>query len=344
MTNNSHIRVICPNFKRRLSGVTSTIVRLIPLMASKGVISTGYGLPPTIPHISLFSATFIKRDRWRIWHARRNIEMLYGIFLKYILRRRYYLVFTSASQRVHTGYSKWLIRRMDHIISTSRKTADYLDHSSTVIMHGIDTHQFSPIPDKQKLRDQLNLPSGILIGCYGRIRSQKGTDVFVDSMIQVCESHPNVFGIVMGRSIGKDKDFEINLKQKVKLQGLESRILFLPEVPVDRMHHWYQILDIYVAPQRWEGFGLTPIEAMSCGIPTIATDVGAFPELIIESETGTIIPAGNVDAMSASITTLLSSPSNLNQMSLTARQEMQKHFDLNREITEILKVYDSLLD
>ena len=45
------------------------------------------------------------------------------------------------------------------------------------------------------------------------------------------------------------------------------------------MPRWYQALDLLVAPQRWEGFGLTPLEAMACGVPVIATTVGAFDEI-----------------------------------------------------------------
>ena len=75
--------------------------------------------------------------------------------------------------------------------------------------------------------------------------------------------------------------------------GLQDRILFLPEVPVEEMPRWYQALDLLVAPQRWEGFGLTPLEAMACGVPVIATTVGAFDELVVEGETGRLIPPGD---------------------------------------------------
>ena len=132
------------------------------------------------------------------------------------------------------------------------------------------------------------------MGCFGRIRAQKGTDVFVDAMIRVLGTHADAAAIVMGRAVDKDQDFVDNLKARVTDAGLGKRLLFLPEVPVWEMANWYQVLDLYVAPQRWEGFGLTPLEAMACGVPVVATRVGAFEELVVDGETGRLIDAGDV--------------------------------------------------
>ena len=62
---------------------------------------------------------------------------------------------------------------------------------------------------------------------------------------------------------------------------------------MEEMPRWYQALDLLVAPQRWEGFGLTPLEAMACGVPVIATTVGAFDELVVEGKTGRLISPGD---------------------------------------------------
>ncbi|MDF3605212.1 hypothetical protein PE067_02960 [Paracoccus sp. DMF-8] len=67
------IDVVAPNLKKRLSGVTSTVVRLIPVQREMiGITATGPGLPPDLPHIPLSRAATLPRDRWRVWHARRN--------------------------------------------------------------------------------------------------------------------------------------------------------------------------------------------------------------------------------------------------------------------------------
>lgn len=338
------IRVIAPNLKRRLSGVTATIVRLVPLMAARGVVATGPGLPDHVPHISLWRAATLPRDRWRVWHARRNTEMLLGLILRYGLGRRYRLLFTSASQRRHSAYTRWLIGRMDGVIATSQKTAGYLERPADVILHGIDTARFTPPQARAGLRRRLDLPTGRLIGCFGRIRHQKGTDVFVDAMIALCRENPGVSGLVMGRATDKHKDYEQALRARVEAAGLSARILFRPEVTVDEMAEWYQALDLFVAPQRWEGFGLTPIEAMACGVPVVATRVGAFEELILDGQTGALVPAGDSHAIAAAAQALLRDASLLDRYGKSARSDMLSRFRLEREAKEILAVYARLLD
>ena len=118
------IEVVAPNLKRRLSGVTATVVRLIPVQARMiGIVTTGPGLPAELPHIPLSQAALMPRNRWRVWHARRNTEMALGLVLRRILRRKYKMLFTSAAQRQHTGFTRWLIRQQDALIATSPQAA-----------------------------------------------------------------------------------------------------------------------------------------------------------------------------------------------------------------------------
>ena len=100
--NLDEIEVIAPNLKKRLSGVTTTVVRLVPLQAkSIGIVTTGPGLPSDLPHVALARTFVLPRNRWRVWHARRNTEMALGLLLRHLFRRRLRLLFTSAAQRHH---------------------------------------------------------------------------------------------------------------------------------------------------------------------------------------------------------------------------------------------------
>ena len=342
------VDVIAPNFKRRLSGVTATIVRLVPLQARDiAIAATGPVLPDHVPQIRLASLPVMTRrgpSGARVWHARRNTEMIGGLVLKHLLRKRLKLLFTSASQRHHTGLTKALIRRMDAVVATSRKTAAYLERDATVILHGIDTDTFQPPEDKAALKAALGLPAGPLIGCYGRIRAQKGTDVFVDAMIEVLRDRPGAGGIVMGRATEKHQGFERGLREKVAAAGLSDRLLFCPEVPVHEIARWYQVLDLFVAPQRWEGFGLTPLEAMACGVPTVATTVGAFEELIVEGETGHLIPPGEVAPMATAVAALLDDEAERARQSAAARAHVERNFRIEGEATALNAVYRRLLE
>ncbi|MFP1644827.1 glycosyltransferase family 4 protein [Pontitalea aquivivens] len=340
--------VIVPNFKRRLSGVTATVVRLVPIQAGMiRIAAVAPSLPPEVPQIPVRSLLTMPRrgpSGWRVWHARRNVEMIAGLVLRHVLRKRLRLLFTSASQRHHTALTRWLIGRMDAVVSTSEKTAAYLERPSQVIYHGIDNDSFSPAPDRAALRDRLGLPrDGIILGCFGRIRAQKGTDLFVESAIDLCARFDTVHAVVLGRATEKDQAFLAGLRARVRAAGLQDRIVFPGEVPVWDMPDWYRALDIYVAPQRWEGFGLTPLEAMACGVPVVATDVGAFRELIEEGETGHVVPPGSAPAITAAVAGLVADPARRSALARAARQHTLTHFDIRAEAQALVDIYRRLI-
>ena len=342
------LEVVAPNFKRRLSGVTATLERVLPFQAQDvRIAALGPGLAADLPRIGLGDL----RHFWkaptgrpaRIWHARRNVEMLGGVVLRDLLRMKLRLVFTSASQRKHTNWTRFLIRRMDGVISTSARTAAYLERPSTIIHHGIDIERFRPLADKAKVRARLGLPDLRMVGCFGRIRAQKGTDVFVDAMIELLPAHPGWGAVVLGRAVGKHETFLAQLKDKVAAAGLAGRILFPGEVATHETPDWYGALDLYVAPQRWEGFGVTPLEAMACGVPVVATRVGAFEELVIEGETGALVPAGDVAAMTTAVGGFMSADDGARgTMSAAARRDAVNNRAIEVEARRINAVYEEV--
>jgi len=338
--------VLVPNFKRRLSGVTSTIVRLVPVQAQRmALAAVAPDLPAHVPQIRPVQLLAMSRSGpsgARVWHARRNTEMLVGLALKWLLRKRLRLVFTSASQRRHTGYTKWLIGRMDHLIATSRKSADFLDRPADVILHGIDTEAFTPPGDRAALRARLGLPDALLVGCYGRIRAQKGTGDFVEAMVEAMRHRAGVHALVMGRATAEHGEYERALRDRIAAAGLSDRIHLLPEVPVHEMADWYRALDLFVAPQRWEGFGLTPLEAMACGVPVVATTVGAFPELLTEA-TGELVPPQDTPAMVAAIARFLDDPALRRDAGRAARAHVERSFRIEGEAEALLSIYRGLL-
>ncbi|WP_313200282.1 glycosyltransferase family 4 protein [Rhizobium sp.] len=341
------VEVIAPNFKRRLSGVTSTIIQLVPVQRALGykLAALGPGLPDAIPHIRFRDLLRLwsrpRSGKMRVWHARRNVEMLPAIIMRDILRMPLKIVFTSASQRRHTGWTRWLISKMDAVVATSGRTAAYLDVPNTVVMHGIDTERFSPAKDKAAARVALDLdPNKKFVGCFGRVRHQKGTDLFVDTMIALLPTRRDWIAVIAGRATGPHVDYEKQLIEKVAKAGLADRILFVGEHT--DINEWYRTLDLFVAPQRWEGFGLTPLEAMATGVPVVATDVGAFPELIVtgNDETGTIILA-DLEAMTAASADFMDDDARRQEAGTRALHHVTTNFSIEHEIRRLGAVYES---
>ena len=342
----SRIQVVAPNLKRRLSGVTATVVRLIPVQSRMiGIVATGPGLPPELPHIPLARAATLPRDRWRVWHARRNTEMALGLILRHVLRRRYRLLFTSAAQRAHTGFTRWLIRRQDALIATSPQAASYLERPATVILHGVDTEVFHPAADRAALRRSLGIdPDAILIGCFGRVRAQKGVDLLVEAALQVFPRHPRAQLILTGRITPDNRGFADALVARAEAAGLGDRIRFLGEIPWAEVVRHYQALDLFAAPARWEGFGLTPLEAMACGVPVIASRVGAYETLVRDGVTGSLVPRDDARALAAALDRWISDDAARCAAGTAARAHVEASHAIEGEARAIVAVYRRLLE
>jgi mannosyltransferase len=339
------VEVVAPNFKRRLSGVTTTVVQLVPLQARRLKIATlGPGLPAGLPSLGwrqLFGLLRRPRNRsFRIWHARRNIEMIGGVLLRDLLRAPLKLVFTSAAQRNHKPLTKWLIRRMDAVIATNPISAGYLEVPHSVIMHGVNLDEFHPPRGAEDDYAAAGLPGKRAIGCFGRIRSQKGTDLFVDAMIALLPEFPEWTAVITGRVTVEHQGFARDLEKRIAEAGLSDRIRFLGEVPDIRL--WYRRVSLYVAPSRNEGFGLTPLEAMASGSAVVASDAGAYRYLIDEGKTGFVVPAGDGKALENAIRHYLADPDLLSAHSANALDDVRARFPLEGEAKAIEQVYERL--
>lgn len=343
----AEIEVVAPNLKRRLSGVTSTIVQLVPVQARSLRIATiGPGLPGSLPHLKWWQVPGLLRlprsGRPRIWHARRNVEMIAGIALRYVLRAPLKLVFTSAAQRDHRPFTKWLIRRMDAVIATSARSGSFLEVPHRVVMHGVDVATFHPAEAESDRFSASRLPGRHAVGCFGRIRHQKGTDLFVEAMLDLLPRYPDWTAVITGRVTAEHRPFAEALRRRIEAAGLSERIRFLGEVP--DIPAWYRRVSLYVAPSRNEGFGLTPLEAMASATAVVASDAGAYAELVVQGETGAVVPAGDGAALRAAIEPYLRDPELARAHGENGLAVARAGFPLEKEAAGVRAVYDALWD
>src|ERR1700716_397167 len=270
-----NLQLIVPNLHRRYSGVTATNRMLAPKLAKAFRAAwLGPDAPEGIARMRAADlAKLWRRRNSLIWHARRNNEMIVGVLLR-SLGWPLKLVFTSAAQRHHTWITRWLIRRMDAIIATNDISASFLKVQATVIPHGVDTDAYAPPADRAAAFAEAGLPGRYAIGCFGRVRAQKGTDVFVDAMCRLLPHYPDFTAVVVGAITAEHTGFANDLTKRIEAAGLQSRIVLTGELPIDDVQRWYQRLTIYAFTSRTEGFGLTLIEAMSVGAALGASRAG----------------------------------------------------------------------
>ena len=218
------------------------------------------------------------------------------------------LVFTSAAQRHHTWLTRWLIRQMDAVIATSELSASFLKREATVVMHGVDTDSYAPPADRAAAFAEAKLPGRYAIGCFGRVRAQKGTDVFVEAMCRLLPRYPDFTAVIVGAVVPEQQGFANGLKQQIEAAGLQSRIVITGELAIEEVQRWYQRLTIYAFTSRNEGFGLTLIEAMSAGAALVAARAGAAEFVVEDGVTGVLTPPGDVDALVAALEPLMRDP------------------------------------
>ena len=338
-----NLQLIVPNLHRRYSGVTATNRMVAPKLATMFRAAWfGPDAPDGIARLGL--AELLKLWRRRdalIWHARRNDEMIVGVLLR-ALGWPLKLVFTSAAQRHHTWITRWLIRRMDAIIATNEISASFLKRDATVISHGVDIDTYAPPADRAAAFAEAKLPGRYAIGCFGRVRAQKGTDVFVDAMCRLLPRYPDFTAVIVGAIVPEQTIFANDLKKRIETAGLPSRIVMTGELPIEEVQRWYQRLTIYAFTSRNEGFGLTLIEAMSAGAALVASRAGAAELVVEDGVTGVLTPPGDVDALVAALEPLLGDPASCTAMGTRARARVLEKFSLDAEAGRIAEVYRGL--
>ncbi|QIP01674.2 glycosyltransferase family 4 protein [Bradyrhizobium symbiodeficiens] len=338
--------MIVPNLHRRYSGVTATNRMVAPRLA-KLYLAAWFGSHAPAGIACLSVADFLKlwrRNAPLIWHARRNNEMIAGVALR-ALGWPLKLVFTSAAQRHHSWITRWLIRRMDAIIATSDISASFLKvkATATVIPHGVDTDVYAPPHDRAAAFAEAALPGRYAIGCFGRVRAQKGTDVFVDAMCRLLPRYPDFTAVIVGQVTAEQTSFANDLKKRIEAAGLQSRIVITGELPIEAVQRWYQRLTIYAFTSRNEGFGLTLIEAMAAGGALVAARAGAAELVVEDGVSGVLIPSGDADALVAALEPLMRDVATATAMGERGRARVLEKFSLDAEAARIGEVYRPLL-
>ncbi len=339
-TSSDNLQLIVPNLHRRYSGVTATNRMVAPKLAKLFRAGwLGSDAPDGIPRIGLVDlAKCWGRRTPLVWHARRNNEMIVGVLLRWFgwpLK----LIFTSAAQRHHTWITRWLIRRMDAIIATSETSKSFLKRDAAVIMHGVDTDTYAPPDDRAAAFAEAGLPGRYAIGCFGRVRAQKGSDVFVDAMCRLLPRYPDFTAVMVGAVTPEQTAFAEDLRKRIDAAGLRSRILITGELAIEEVPRWYQRLTIYAFTSRNEGFGLTLIEAMSVGAALVASRAGAAEQVVEDGLTGVLTPPGDVDALVQSLEPLMRDPAAAAAMGERGRARVLEKFSLDAEAAAIAKVY-----
>lgn len=345
-------QVILGNSNRRFSGVTSTMLQTLPGVRKRLPVAVlgRHHLPDDVPALGFREFVSLCRDplpdgRPRVFHARRNNEMIQALVAQRVFGAKLRIVFTSTAQRHHTAFTKWLMSQMDGLLSTCRAAASYLDERppDAIIPHGIDLERYAPPADRKAAWQRLGLPGKYGIGIFGRVRPQKGIDILVEAALPVLGAYPDATIVVVGETTPKFLPFQGNLREKINAAGLGSRVVFLGKRPAPELPGLFQAMSLVAALSRNEGFGLTVLEAMASGCAVLASHAGAWEEIVRHGVHGFTVPCGDVRATHARLRKLLAAgPGKLAEMGLAGRRHVEEHYAVDREAESLCDYYRRL--
>lgn len=210
---------------------------------------------------------------------------------------------------------------------TARRTAPELDVE--VIPNGIDERRFSP-PDARPPGNALRLIT------VARLLERKG----IQTILEAC-AKPTILPVEL-RIVGTGP-FETELREMVKAYGLEDRVRFLGFVPNEELPSHYRRSDIFVLPSETESFGLVFAEAMSCGLPIAASNVGGIPETVRDGIDGLLCPPGDPLALRENILRLASSIETRKEISHSQRERILERYTWDKIAARYADVYQAVL-
>ncbi|MED5470162.1 MAG: glycosyltransferase family 4 protein [Verrucomicrobiota bacterium] len=349
---NKSIEVILGNSNRRFSGVTSTMLRVLEHHKGKiGISVMGkHHLPEDVPSISFWRCAKLCRSalpngKFRVFHARRNNEVIQALILKKIFKARIKIIFTSTAQREHTWITRWLIKRVDCLVATCSGAAAVLKRKpDKMIPHGVDINTYRlPNEGKKIAWESLGYPGKYGIGIFARVRQQKGIGILVDAMIPIMKEDPSPTVLIAGETTKSHENFVADLKAKIKSEGLEKRILFIGKVHyAEEVPRLMRGLSIVTALSTIEGFGLPILEAMSSGCAVVASRTGAWEDIIVPEEHGLLVPCNDVKATQEALKKLTSNSESLEKIGLRGRDRIAEGFTIENEASSLLQLYKSV--
>lgn len=206
------------------------------------------------------------------------------------------------------------------------------------IYNGIPEIAFPPPPPARlALCQTLHLPPDVLlVGTVGRLHAAKGHADLAAAIPQITASFPQAHFVWIG-----DGGERSALETQVERLEVAEHVHFLgdrTDVP-DLLAG----LDLFVMPSRWEGLSVAIAEAMAAGLPVVATAVGGTPELVIDGETGWLVPPQDSPALAQAIQQMLENMPQARKMGVAGRQRVQNQFTIAEMVRQTALLYDSLL-
>ncbi len=220
----------------------------------------------------------------------------------------------------------------------------------TVVPPGVDLNHFYPIP-KDEAREYIEAEiNDRLLLFVGRIEPLKGIDTLLQALARmkqtgVLDRHEICLPVIGGDASVSDEQMTVEMSRLQSMReelGLDDFVKFLGKKSQASLPYYYSAADILVMPSHYESFGLVALEAMACGTPVVASQVGGLNHLIEDGETGFLVPNQDSEALAEKLTILLDDHI-LHQRMGQKAVERAKQYAWDIIAPQILDVYNKIV-
>lgn len=246
-------------------------------------------------------------------------------------KRRWY-AFTTMQTHV--------AERVERVVTVSKNSREDIIHDHRVDPERIEIVPVGVDPDLFKPLDDVARVPGRLITTASADVAMKGLTYLLEALAKVRVEQPDAHLVVIGRAKPGGSS-----AQAIAELGLEDAVEFVSGVPEQRIIELYSEAQLAVVPSLYEGFSLPAIEAMSCGVPLLATTGGALPEVAgKDGETAMLVEPGNSEALAGGIRTFLEDQELRDRIGAAGRQRVIDHWSWTHTAKGTVEQYRLLLE
>lgn len=238
-----------------------------------------------------------------------------------------------------------ILKNSSAIIAVSNGVASKIEkmpfvkrNKINVINYGIDLKLFKfSEKERKETRLKLNITNHNKVVLFLSLLSkQKGTDIALKAFNELAKNNESIKLIITG-----DGEYFEEAQLLVKNLKLESRVIFTGFVHNEDTHKYYNASDIFIFPTlRLESFGIVIAEAMACGKPVIASNIGSIPDVIDNGINGVLFPTGDFTELARQINLLLNNQRYSAMLVQNARQRALNKFGLDKMIGDTIRIFE----
>ncbi|HEY8099314.1 MAG TPA: TIGR03088 family PEP-CTERM/XrtA system glycosyltransferase [Burkholderiaceae bacterium] len=253
----------------------------------------------------------------------------------------------EGKNRKHNLLRRWLVPFIDCYIPVSGDLQRWLknavgvpDAKNLLINNGVDTERFKKDSSQKNSSALWDVPQdGFVIGTVGRIQDVKNHAGLIDAFIELQARLPEQKARLRLAIVG-DGPLRKTIEEKIASAGIEN-VVWLPGARTD-IADIMQTFSVFALSSIAEGTPVTILEAMSIGLPVVATHVGGIPALVVDHATGILVPPNDADALASALVTYIEQPAIAKQHGAAGRERIERQYSVTAMLAAYTALYDRL--